>query len=264
MSYSSKDYWHPVSELWYNYRSPEQFLLLALQTNLLLHYSFFNYNNYSIVNNKTTSSITNVFFNLLSLENLYSNFVNFQKDFDININKFIFKNDCFFFQAFFIASTRKYQLLLFQGGSDMSLDHLIWNYFDYLNQISLFLSRGLWKNNYFNKFDKNFNSIIKQFTILISSQATNLNFLFLSTPILDSILSRKLIIKLFSLFKFKSKNFFFYKNDTIPFNYILFLNYKIEFYNFFLNSGLDIYNFFKNKDLNFLTKINANSFWDDI
>jgi len=105
MSYSNRAFWHPVSELWYNYRSPEQFLLLSLQTNLLMHYSFFNYNNYSFVNNRSVKSIINVFFNLLSLENLYSIFANFQKDFDANINKFIFRNDCFFFQAFFIAST---------------------------------------------------------------------------------------------------------------------------------------------------------------
>ena len=79
--------------------------------------------------------------------------------------------------------------MLFEGGADLSLDHMVWNYYEYLNQISLFISRGLWNNYYKINEDKLLNSLMKQFTILTSSQSLSKNMLILSTPILNSVLS---------------------------------------------------------------------------
>lgn len=272
MSYTDRSFWHSVTELWYNYWTPEQFLILSLQTNLLLHYSFFNYNNYLFFWKNNYYSITNIFFKFVSNDNKYYDFLNFQKNFDFVWFKFLTKNENFIFHSFYITSMWKYQLLLFEGGSDTSLDHLIWSYYEYLNQTSIFLSWSIWKNIYFNNKSKQFLSILKQFTVLISTQAPMQNYLFLATPLLDSVLARKLTINLINLLKIQSKenflnlknNFLFFDfNNCLPINYVLFLNYKIEFYNFFLSSGLDIYSIIKNWEFTFLTKLNSQSFWDD-
>lgn len=272
MSNTNWEFWHSVTELWYNYRTPEQLLILALQTNLLLHYSFFNYNNYFFVKKNNIYSIINIIFLLLPKEYKFADFIDFQKSFDFRWVKFSLKNECFVFNSFYITSFWKFQLLLFHGGSDVSIDHLVWGYYEYLNQVNLFISRSLWKNYYFSNGNKQFIALIQQFTILISSQAPSVNFLFLSSPILDSTLARKLFLNLFSSLKFYFKNpqpeikknfLFINTTNSLIFNYVLFLNYRIEFYNFFLNSGLDIYSIIKTKEFNFLSKINTTSFWDD-
>lgn len=272
MSNTDWSFWHSVTELWYNYRTPEQLLLLALQTNLLLHYSFFNYNNYFFVKKNNIYSIINIIFMFLPKENKFIDFVNFQKNFDFSKTKSILKNEYNIFSSFYITSIWKYQLLLFQGGSDVSIDHLVWNYYDYLNQINLFFSWSLWRNYYFVNSNKQFLSLIKQFTILLSSQATTNNFLYLASPILDSVLTWKIFINLFNFLKyyFKNsfsnlkKNFLFVNpNNSLALNYAMFINYKVDFYNFFINSGLDIYSIIKTKEFNFLTKLNTTTFWDD-
>lgn len=82
-----------------------------------------------------------------------------------------------------------YNFLLFSGGSDTSPDHLIWNYLDYLNQMSLFLGRSIWKKNTISSNfiqNKELNSLMKQFTILISSMSVSPQYFFMSTPILDT------------------------------------------------------------------------------
>lgn len=130
----------------------------------------------------------------------------------------------------------------------------------------------MWKNFYFSKINKQFLSLVKQYTILLSTQAPLENFLFLSTPLLDSLLTRKLLTKLFIVIESQLKNpflnlkkdlLFVNINNSLPINYILFLNYKLDFYNFFLSSGLDIYSIIKSREFNFLTKLNTASFWDD-
>lgn len=272
MSYTDRSFWHPVTEIWYNYWTPEQFLILSLQTNLLLHFSFFNYNNFFFVRKKNIYSLLNIYSLFLPKQDNYFDFLNFQKNFDFNSSKTLVRNENFIFHSFYIAYIRKYQMLLFEGGYDVSVDHLVWSYFEYLNQTNLIISWSLWKNIYFTKNSNKFISIIKQFTILISSQATTQNFLFLATPLLDSFLLWKIMLKLFNSFKFQFKNsslelkknlLFVELNNCLPLNYVLFLNYKIDFYNFFINSGLDIYSIIKNKEFFFLTKLNSATFWDD-
>jgi hypothetical protein len=156
---------------------------------------------------------------------------------------------------------------LFEGGSDVSLDHLRWSYVEYLNQTSLLLTRALWKNYYNISSNNKFNFFIKTFTILISSQSTDKSFSLSSNPIFDTILSRKSLINILNFIgkniSFETSNYFFNKSDFNLLKHSLFFAYKFDFYNFFVTSGLDIYTLLKNSNSNFLTKTNSTNLWDD-
>lgn len=78
--------------------------MLALQTNLLLHYSLFEYNNYFFFKKNTIYSfLTNIAL-LLPKQEFYFDFQNFQKNFHFNSSKFLIKNECFIFHSFYTAS----------------------------------------------------------------------------------------------------------------------------------------------------------------
>ncbi|MBP7859364.1 hypothetical protein KA001_00145 [Patescibacteria group bacterium] len=99
----------------------------------------------------------------------------------------------------------------------------------------------------------------------------NTDFMFLSQPLLDTTLSRKLLLNLLLVLKkeIKENSEFFYSfqrptsEDKLPMIYSLILGQKLEFYNFFITSGLDIYKQFEFLDLPNLTKLGGLDFWND-
>lgn len=269
-SYNNKTYWHNLGEIWYNYKSPDNMVVLALHTNILLYNSFFNYNNFFFYSLNRTKPLTSSIISSLPFLDLFSDFSFFCKKFQINEN-FLQKNEFYIFWSFFTVWVKKFQFLLFEGGNDLSYDHLIWNYFEYLNQFSLFVTRGLWHNYYKITSLDEITVLIKQLTILMSSQSLLKNLMILNCPLQDSNLSWKILINFFtSLLKVFSNNpennykfFLTKKTDLLAINYGLFINYWFEFHNFITSGGLDIYNLLNTKDFLFLTKFNSTSFWDD-
>lgn len=226
-----------------------------------------NFINYYYINDKKINSIINLFLKLIPTSKFYNQFTDFLKRVTFSDYKKNYEDDFFIFQTLFNARVRKFQILLFEGGSDVSLDHLGWSYFEYLNQTSLFLTRSLWKNYYHLSNNNKYNFFIKTFTMLISSQTIDTSFTFASNPIFDTILTRKSIISILNILNidFVSKKDFLFSNN-LDFNLLqnsFFLNYKSDFYNFFVTSGLDIYSLIKNFNFIFLNKTNSINFWDD-
>jgi hypothetical protein len=97
------------------------------------------------------------------------------------------------------------------------------------------------------------------------------DFVFLAQPLLDTVLSRKLLLKLILVLKkeinVNSEFFYSFQNPTqdtkLPITYSLILAQKMEFYNFFITSGLDIYKQFEFLDVPNLTKLGSCDFWND-
>lgn len=265
--YNNWNFWYSLNDLWASYKTPEQFFILAIHTNILMHFSFMNFTNYYYINDKKINSIINLFLKLIPTSKFYNQFTDFLKRVTFSDYKKNYEDDFFIFQTLFNARVRKFQILLFEGGSDVSLDHLGWSYFEYLNQTSLFLTRSLWKNYYHLSNNNKYNFFIKTFTMLISSQTIDTSFTFASNPIFDTILTRKSILSILNILNvdFVSKKDFLFSNN-LDFNLLqnsYFLNYKSDFYNFFVTSGLDIYSLIKNFNFIFLNKTNSINFWDD-
>lgn len=265
--YNNRNFWFSIQDLWSNYKTPEQFFIFALHTNILTHFSFINLTNYFYVNNYHSSSIINLFLKLLPTSKFYQDYTDFSKWITFSEYKKSFRDDFYIFQAFFNARVWKFQILLFEGGADVSLNHLAWGYFEYLNQTSLFLTWSLWKN-YYNIYSNNkLNFFIKTFTILISSHSVDKSYGFSSSPIFDTVLSRKSLLNLldviFKNFNYKNSNFYLNKSDVPFLQNIMLLSYWFDFYNFFIISGLDIFSLLKNNNLFFNNKLNSTSFWDD-
>lgn len=76
---------------------------------------------------------------------------------------------------------KKYTALLFYGGSDCNMDSMLWSYYDYLAQVSIYVSWNLNKINtesFILKY-KRFSNLIKQATVLFSSFSLTSNFFYL-------------------------------------------------------------------------------------
>jgi hypothetical protein len=89
--------------MWSNYKTPEQFLIFAIHTNILTHFSFINFTNYFYINNFSCSSIINLLLKLLPTAKLYRDYTNFSKRMAFSENKKYYKDDFYIFQAFFNA-----------------------------------------------------------------------------------------------------------------------------------------------------------------
>jgi len=161
---------------------------------------------------------------------------------------------------------------LYTGGPDAAPDQLIWAYFSYLEQSAHFYSRALWLNQYNIHSNSTINSLIKQMTILFASSAPSSNFLFLSQPLLDSLLARKLLNSFLSFFisentansKFFTENFLYsIANNKLILKHIFLLDFNLELYNSQIVSGLNIYDFFSLNNSSLLNGKNARSFWND-
>lgn len=260
--YTNQIYWHSLNDIWLNYRKPEQLYLFSLHTNLLLHYTFFKYEQYFYIKNKWIMPIINL---LIKLSFEFSNLWNFDffKKF-ITSSSFQKEKDNLIFWSFYFSKTKMYNFLLFSGGSDTSPDHLIWNYLDYLNQMSLFLGRSIWKKNTISSNfiqNKELNSLMKQFTILISSMSVSPQYFFMSTPILDTSNSWKIFLNLMHLISSNFKFITFPKEKKVL-EYIYYIGFTFDLNLKFFNSSLSIYNLFENKKKYFLTKLGTDSFWD--
>jgi len=68
--HTNQIYWHSVNDIWLHYRKPEQLYLFSLHTNLLLHYTFFKYEQYYYVKNRRILPIINL---LIKLSFKFSN-----------------------------------------------------------------------------------------------------------------------------------------------------------------------------------------------
>jgi hypothetical protein len=216
-------YWHTVSDICKHYRTPDKFVLLGLQTLLHFQYSFSNYLNFSCISRKENIPLISFFSEYVQHNNTFLTFFKFSK---LKNLKFFNWNDTmqpvYFYKLFFKITYKKIKPLVYEGGADCNLDTLVWSYFNYLEQISIYLSVGLLRNFYFKKIPIKIVSNIKQFVILLSSTSVQPNFFFFSVPLLDSVLSRKLILNIYNFFeynilnskKFLYKNFFSWsKND---------------------------------------------------
>jgi hypothetical protein len=270
IQYSNRVFWHTVTDLWANYKSPEQLFQLAIHTNLLLHYTFFNYANFYLFQNKWSNSIFFLFNNLISNKFLFTNYLDFIQT--VDPRKKIFNRDFFAFWSFFNVKILNYTPLLYTGGPDAAPDQLIWTYFSYLEQSAHFYSRALWLNQYSIHSTSTVNSLIKQMTILFASSAPSSNFLFLSQPLLDSLLARKLLNSFLSFFisestansKFFTENFLYsMANNKLILKHIFLLDFNLELYNSQIVSGLNIYDFFSLNNSSLLNGKNARSFWND-
>jgi len=91
-------------------------------------------------------TLVNFLNNYKSLKN-FTFFLNIYNNDKKKLNKLV-DQDYFLFRSFFNITLLKFTPLLFLGGTDINSEQLIWSYFDYLNQISHFLSRCL-RLNYF-------------------------------------------------------------------------------------------------------------------
>jgi len=258
--YTNQIYWHSVNDIWLHYRKPEQLYLFTLHTNLLLHYTFFKYEQYYYVKNKRMLPIINL---LIKLSFEFSNLWNFDF-FRKFMNLTSLEKDQKIFWSFYFSKSKKYNFLLFSGGSDCSPDHLIWNYLDYLNQVSLFLGRSIFKKNIISSNfiqNKEFISLIKQFTILISSMSLSPQYFFMSSPILDTSNSWKIFLNLMNLIVSNFKFLSFPKEKKIL-EYVYYIGFTFDSNLKYFNSSLSIYNLFENKQKYFLTKLDTNSFWE--
>jgi len=260
--YTSKIYWHSISDIWLNYKTPDQLYFFAIHTNLLLHYTFFNYNQFFYLHNNNVWSIISLLvsstFNKISFSDFLSNLKIWNsKNFQFQI-----------FKSFYNARVKKYSILLFNGGFDCSFDHLIWTYFDYLTQISNFFTRSVWqKIQNINQFSVLI-SEIKQFTILISSMSLNPEYLFFSNPVLDTVLSRKLFINLcsniFNLFPHNNNLQISLNDDKLLMAYVFYTGYQFDCNLQYTTSAFDVYKIFENKFSNILSKLGTDLFWDKI
>lgn len=264
-------YWHTLNDIWKSYKNPHQFAILSLQTNMLLSYSFSNFINFIVTTrygNIWLLTILGVFFSeskKIVDYFLHSNdYVVFQQNL---LSSFNFK----YFKYYFNVSCKKYNMLLYDGGSDCNLDSMLWGYFDYLSQVSIYLSRSLKKNFYLKKKDQWLVTLTKHLTILFSSSSVSPNFYFLSSPLQDSVLAWKLILELFRFLNFnpliKDINIFtkyLYYNEDLEnmFTINFFLNSWFNFFNFFCKNNSDLYKIFDLKELNFISKYNKKNFWD--
>lgn len=260
--YTNRMFWYTAADIWSNFKWPEQLLLLSIQTNVLLYYTFFDYSKFFIFNKNNFLPMVKIIIQISQQINILSNFETFQKYFYLNTKNKIPRNEYYYFWAFYYLNNTKYSSLLFEGGVDCSPDHLIWSYLEYLNHTSNFCSWALWKNIYFISWNSEISSLIWQFTILISAASTDAKFLFLSTPLQDSSLSKKLVINLFFFFKtnkLKSVKLFdshFLYNLTLHsplIKYIKFIEHEFNCINHTPISGLSTYSFFDSNELNSLT-----------
>lgn len=266
-------YWHTLTDMWKSYKDPNQFAILSLQTSLLLSYGFGNLINFII----TTKYGFIKFLHYLSLffsesKNII-NYFYYYNDTTSTFKNLLNLQNFRYFRYFFNINYKKYNMLLYDGGSDCNTDFLVWDYFDYLCQTSIFISKSLLKNIYFYSLNKWFITLIKHSTILFSSFSLLPNFQFLSMPVLDNSLSRKLFEELIYIlemenFKYEDSNFFlnsylFNQNDfKSVLDQKLFLNLWFNFFNFFTKTGLDFYKLFDLKELNFISKFNKKNIWD--
>lgn len=263
-------YWHTLNDLWMSYKTPEQFAIMQFQTALLSHYTFFNFKNFVV----TTKYGFKNFLQYFSVLYLDTNEV--IKYFEIHQNSTtFFKNlmliDNFkFFKYYFNINTKKYNALLYKGGSDCNYEIMGWAYYDYLTQVSVFLSRSLTKSYFFN-YKSYFISLIKQLTIVFSSSSISTNFFFLVSPLLDTAISWKLLIEIFFYLKLemlKNRNEFINKflysdlEDRNIFEQGLLMELRLNFFTHFYKSGLDIYWLFNYKELNNVSKSKNGNFWD--
>lgn len=265
-TYNNWIYWHSVNDIWLNYKTPEQLYNFAIHTNLLLHYTFFNYVQFFYVSKNNIRPMINFLIKLNNINSKLKEYVYFSKILTFSINNPSKNSAMLIFWSFYNIRVNKYIYLLFSGGFNCSVDHLIWSYLDYLSHFSNFISRSLWKNSFKLNNLTELNSLIKQFTILISSTSLDTNYLFLSNPLTDTVLSWKLLINLFNILNdtlnLKNNYFLNLEMDKNLISYILFSGYKFDFFNKYLNSGFDVHSIFENKQLYFLSKLNNINFWD--
>lgn len=258
--YTNPIYWHSISDIWLNYKTPEQFYLFALHTNLLLHYTFFNYDQFFFFQTKWIRPIINLLVKLSRYSKPFWNLSVFKKFVSLGSYNNL---DSKLLKSFYNARVKKYILLLFNGGSDCSVDHLIWNYFDYLAQVSHYLSRGVWKNLSFKNPQLEINALIKQFTMLLTSMSTQAHYFFMPTPLLDTILSWKLLTSIinqvFTTFFDQMLGLNTNKNLLM---YVFYLGFSYDFNLKYYNSTFEIYKIFENKYQFFLSKLNSTAFWD--
>lgn len=265
-------YWYTVTEIWTYFWSEEQLSFFKIKTNLLLHLSMQQYSNYICIGSHCNNPLITI---LLKLAYEYN--ISLLK-YDLNALQEFFlekkktKNHDFqFFNSFFNISMKKYTVLLYEGGPDVSPDNLVWSYYNYLSQVSIWLSWGLWKNYY--NINKNswIISLMKNFTMAMSAQSLTSDFLFLSLPLLDTQLNRtllqNLIRSIIASFSLKENFFvspFFFKpmENWLPLAYGLLCGYKSEMFSLFNFSGYSIYSLL-NSNLTFLSKINTTTFWND-
>lgn len=263
-------YWHTLNDLWMSYKTPDQFAIMQFQTALFSHYTFFNFKNFVV----TTKYGFKNFLQYFSV--LYIDTNEVIKYFEMNQNSTtFFKNlmliDNFkFFKYYFNLTVKKYSALLYKGGADCNLEMMCWNYYDYLTQMSVFLSWSLTKT-YFVNYKSYFLSLIKQLTITFSSNSLAPNFFFMVSPLLDTSISWKLLVEIFFFLKSEmlyDKNSFLHNflysdfKDKEVFEHGLLLELRLNFFSFFYKSGLDIYWLLSYKELNNVSKFKNGNIWD--
>jgi hypothetical protein len=143
INYNNRLFWHTLNHLWVNYKTPEQLVFLAIQTNLLMHYTFFNYVNFCSFQKSTLKPLIHTLVDLYPTDFKFKDLQLFGNSFDFSQVKSEFlpkTTPQFLFYSFFNIYIRETTALLFTGGSQCSPEHLIWGYLDYLNQVSHFLS----------------------------------------------------------------------------------------------------------------------------
>lgn len=99
------------------------------------------YNNYVCINKQSGIPIVTLFIKLAHEYDINMFKYNYDalQEFVIEKNK-INDVDFQFFNSFFEISMRKYTALLYEGGPDVSPDNLVWSYYNYLSQVSMWLS----------------------------------------------------------------------------------------------------------------------------
>lgn len=271
-SYSNKTFWHSINDIWINYWTPEQYLLFSLHTNLLVHYTFFNYNNFYFYTNSWIVPIIWLLLKLMMYEKKFLDFSVLTSYFSFVPNTMKKWNNFFVFWSFYNINCIDFKALLFTGGVECSPDHLIWSYYEYLNHVSLYLSWALQKNIYYITENDEFGSLMKIFTVLVGSISLIDNFYLLMQPVLDTLLTWKLFLNLFYLlekncFLSKLENWAYFlfslQKDSFPILYTMIQSNWFEFYNYYITSGLDIYEYFNARITLYLTKTNSSTFWDD-
>lgn len=274
--HNGEPYWHPINDIWLNYKTPEEFLLLKIHTLSLLNYTFKNYSNYLFITKSGYNFILEYLYNLQNNEGKFNNYINFKRSY-VNWSFDSFFDSTYYpFECFYRLSLWKYKSLLHKGGSDCNKDTLIWSYYNYLLQTSLYISRALWKNKFKISNPTYLNSLLKQFTILMSTNSTSETHFFLSTPLQNTVLARKLFFKLFLFFKnelllkgnFNDKKsvnvyFSFKKDENLIFKYLDYSAIIFNKLNFFSTSPYQLYDLLNNLPF-FLSKLKADSFWNDI
>lgn len=258
-------YWHSMNQIWSNYKTPEQLLTFKLHTLTLLNLSTQNHLNYFTITRKSYEPLVNIFLRLPK----YSSLLLDKESFELNKDKF-YKTDFHFMKSFFEISTKKYTSLMHKGGSDVNTDTLVWNYFNYLSQVSIFISRGLWKNKYKISEPNLINSLIKQFVVSMSSNSLSENSLFLIAPLLDNSLNWKLLKNLvfnislehYSKQLFCDEEFDWILKNNDALNYITLKSKIYELITLNTSSNQEIYSII-NSIPSFISKLNIGSIWDN-